>query len=65
MKKEIKEKEEKIFITIQAVTGGEDADGRCINTFKDKRAEELKMTRSEVTQMMDKIEEIVNQYKTK
>lgn len=65
MKKEVKEKAEKIFITIQAVTGSEDSDGRSINTFKDKRAEELKITRRDVTEMMDRIEEIVDEYKTK
>ena len=63
MKKEIKDPREKIYLTVSAITGSEDSDGRSVNTFKDKRAEELKLTRRETTEMMDKIEVVVEGFK--
>ena len=63
MKKEIKDPREKIYLSISATSGSDDGDGRSINTFKDKRSEELKLTRRQTTDMMDEIEAVVESYK--
>lgn len=63
MKKEAREKIEKVVVSIQVVSGGDEQDGRANNTFRDRRTDEIKLTRSLAVNMMDEMENVVEKYK--
>lgn len=56
MKKEIKNPKEKMLIQIKIEVM---QDGRSANHFKDAREENLVITRSEASQLMDNIESVI------